>query len=641
MKKLLTMSVAAFMAVMPIAAESYFSDSFNYDEGALYGKGIWAKYGSKTSAPIQVVDTPLSFPNYCDNTKGRAVALTKESGEYTQALFRDKTAEPLTTTVYYSALIQLTTQPSGSRTAAFMALTGANQLDPDKFGDAVAGSEGAGLFAQASGDGFLLGVSRNVANMGNQKSAVAWTANEYALNTTYLVVVKYEPKDGADNDQISLWINPAKSPVEPAADVVAEETASESLVNIRGIELRQGSSAMAKTPDLIIDEVRVASQWSDLFTADDTQAEKPEITTGTSTVDFGKSYRHLTYTKTVNVKAKNLKSDISITAPKSGAVTCDRQTISKAEAESADGCNITLTLNVVDTDNAADNISLASDGATARNIAISWRPIDATAVSSLKQLYDEDNISMTTVYVYKGEAIVTAIDSHYYTFYAQDDQSAAEIRSASGCGYDEVDLSKVAQGDKITDIVANVVFSDDGGIDLVPVAADAWRVISSGNTVQPTEMTFGQIYEAEPANAMFKLIKVKNVRFNDKYAAYPDPEYYGKFNVPFHMVEDPTANGEIWYFYGTDIYKSSTAGYFDNTWQITGICYYLTPTPAVAPRSLADFLKTADGSVNSLRNDEADIQTYYDIHGLQVTNPAPGFYIIRRTDGTTDKVLIK
>ena len=50
---------------------------------------------------------------------------------------------------------------------------------------------------------------------------------------------------------------------------------------------------------------------------------------------------------------------------------------------------------------------------------------------------------MNTLYLYKGNATVTAIDSNFFTFYAQDEQGAAEIRSASGCGYEEVDLTKV------------------------------------------------------------------------------------------------------------------------------------------------------------------------------------------------------
>lgn len=113
---------------------------------------------------------------------------------------------------------------------------------------------------------------------------------------------------------------------------------------------------------------------------------------------------------------------------------------------------------------------------------------------------------MNTLYIYKGEATVTAIDSNFYTFYAQDSQSAAEVRSASGCGYDEVDLTKVKPGDNITDIVGNVIFSDDGGIDFVPVAADAWRVVSEGNVVEPKVLTFEQIHAAEACDVIFQAL---------------------------------------------------------------------------------------------------------------------------------------
>lgn len=42
-------------------AETYLSESFDYAVGNLYGNGRWAKYGKKTSSPLQVVDAPLSF----------------------------------------------------------------------------------------------------------------------------------------------------------------------------------------------------------------------------------------------------------------------------------------------------------------------------------------------------------------------------------------------------------------------------------------------------------------------------------------------------------------------------------------------------------------------------------------------------
>lgn len=642
MKKLLLFCAATMAMALTASAETYLAESFDYAEGNLYGNGKWVKYGKKTTAPIQVAKSPLTFAGYQDNAAGKAVRLTKESGEYCQMLFRDKGTDAAKGTVYYSALVNVSELPSGSRTAAFMALTGANSLDATKFGDTEAGSEGAGLFAQASGEGFKLGVSRNVANLGNVKTSVAWADEECAIGTTYLVVVKYEIIDGADNDRISLWVNPAKGDAEPAASVVAEEECSESLVDVRGIELRQGSSSVAKTPVAVIDEVRVASTWNEIFTPAKADAvETPEITITDMSVDFGKVYKGLTYTKTINVKGKNLKGDISLSSPVSGEVTVSVTTVAKADAESENGCDVVLTLTVDNTAMTSDKIVYAADGAQSRTQIVEWRPIETIAVNSFKELFDEDNISMTTLYVYKGEATVTAIDSNFYTFYAQDSQSAAEVRSASGCGYDEVDLTKVKQGDNITDIVGNVIFSDDGGIDFVPVAADAWRVVSEGNIVEPKVLTFEQIHAAEACDVIFQLVTVKDVKFDEKYGNYPDPDYYGKFNVPFHLVSDKTRSGELWYFRGTDIYNSSTNGYFDKVWTVTGICYYMTPVATVAPRSLADFVVQPEGAVDSIAADEAEVVGYFDFYGRKVENPAPGIYVVRRADGTTGKAVVR
>ena len=642
MKKLLLFCAATMAMALTASAETYLAESFDYAEGNLYGNGKWVKYGKKTTAPIQVAKSPLTFAGYQDNAAGKAVRLTKESGEYCQMFFRDKGTDAAKGTVYYSALVNVSELPSGSRTAAFMALTGANSLDATKFGDTEAGSEGAGLFAQASGEGFKLGVSRNVANLGNTKTSVAWADEECAIGTTYLVVVKYEIIDGADNDRISLWVNPAKGDAEPAASVVAEEECSESLADVRGIELRQGSSSVAKTPVAVIDEVRVASTWNEIFTPAKADAvETPEITITDMSVDFGKVYKGLTYTKTINVKGKNLKGDISLSSPVSGEVTVSAATVAKADAESENGCDVVLTLAVDNTAMTSDKIVYAADGAQSRTQIVEWRPIETIAVNSFKELFDEDNISMTTLYVYKGEATVTAIDSNFYTFYAQDSQSAAEVRSASGCGYEEVDLTKVKQGDNITDIVGNVIFSDDGGIDFVPVAADAWRVVSEGNVVEPKVLTFEQIHAAEACDVIFQLVTVKDVKFDEKYGSYHDPDYYGKFNVPFHLVSDKTRSGELWYFRGTDIYNSSTNGYFDKVWTVTGICYYMTPVATVAPRSLADFVVQPEGAVDSIAADEAEVVGYFDFYGRKVENPAPGIYVVRRADGTTGKAVVR
>ena len=637
----LLFSVATLIATAPFAnAGMLVNDTFDYPEGNLYGCGNWLKYGSKESEPIQVINKSLSFNGYQDAAGGKAVSLTKQSGESLQILFKDKGDSPIVGEVYYSALIHVNELPSGSKTAAFFCLTGANASDPEKFGDAISGSEGGGLFAQASGDGFQLGVSRNVANMGNSKTAVCWGETEYTLNTTYLVVMKYESVEGADNDRVSLWVNPQSGESEPAATVVAEEDATESLFDIRGIELRQGSSPVAKIPGVTIDDVRVATSWTEIFSQEVIpEPDQPEIQLSEVGLNFGSVYQGLSYSKTINVKAQHLKGNITVVTETDGEVTASVAEIPQEEAESADGYNLTLTLNVSALNRNREKIQIESPDAQSRTLTVDWSPIETVAVSSIAELYNEDVIDMNTTYLYTGEATVTCIDAPFFTFYAQDATAAMEVRSANGCGYDEIDLSNLSQGDNVTSLVGHIIFSSDGGIDFIPVAPSAWTVTSEGNTVAPKTVTFEEIANAEGVDLMFQLVTVENITFDPKYGA--DPDYYGWFNVPFHYVYDLTGKGMLWYFQGTDIYKSPTTGYFDKTWKVTGICYYLQPEPAVAPRALSDFSEQENASVGQLSTDVSEISAIYDIYGRRVTlQPADGIYIVRFADGSVRKMLL-
>lgn len=631
------LSLSAFSA----NAETLVNESFDYREGSLYGNGKWIKYGAKFSAPVQVTGSSLQFPGYQEQPVGKTAGLTKESGECVQVLFRDKGTEPVDGAIYYAALINVSELPSGSKTTAFICLTGANALDSEQFGDEIAGSEGGGLFAQAAGDGFNLGVSRNVVNMGNTKTAVSWSAEEYRLNTTYLAVVKYEPAAGDTNDRISLWVNPDKES-EAVVTVTADEDASvaESLANIRGIELRQGSSMLAKIPCVGIDGLRVATSWAEIFNPAGAETPiTPEFTLSEMTFDFGKSYQGVAKKRTVNVKGKNLTGDISVSGMSSGAVsTGGVLSIPKEAAESADGYDLEITLNPNNSSKYDDNIIFNSPGAQSRKLSCLWQPIRTIAVSSIKELYDEDVSNMETVYLYTGEATVTCIDTDFFTFYAQDATGGAEFRSATGCGYDEIDLSGIQEGDNVTNIVGNIIYSDDGGIDFVPVAPDAWETASTGNTVTPAVWTFEQIHNASPYEVMFRLVTVEGISFDPKYADRPD--FYDKFNSPYHIVSDNTLGGWLWYLHGTDIYNKPTAGYFTDKWDVTGICYYMAPTPAIAPRRLSDFKKHDEGAIGSIDSEKDVVTSTYDLYGRKVENPENGIFIQTMSDGSVRKAVI-
>lgn len=77
MNKMLLFCAAFAAMALTANAETYLAESFDYAEGNLYSNGKWVKFGKKTTAPIQVINSPLTFAAYQDAAAGKAVKLTK------------------------------------------------------------------------------------------------------------------------------------------------------------------------------------------------------------------------------------------------------------------------------------------------------------------------------------------------------------------------------------------------------------------------------------------------------------------------------------------------------------------------------------------------------------------------------------
>lgn len=91
-------------------------------------------------------------------------------------------------------------------------------------------------------------------------NAVAWTEYDYALNTTYLVVIKYEFMPEANDDIVTAWINPPLSSVEPAPLLTADATESD-IASIGAVAIRQSHA----NSTAIFDGIRVTNNWALLF----------------------------------------------------------------------------------------------------------------------------------------------------------------------------------------------------------------------------------------------------------------------------------------------------------------------------------------------------------------------------------------
>ena len=104
---------------------------------------------------------------------------------------------------------------------------------------------------------YNLGLSKS-----NNGDECVWSATEFDFNTQHVVVISYENIGNADPLQqvAKLWIDPA-STTQPAATLSQNNpTTSVTRNNLDRIKILQASSA--STPTIILDEIRVANNWS-------------------------------------------------------------------------------------------------------------------------------------------------------------------------------------------------------------------------------------------------------------------------------------------------------------------------------------------------------------------------------------------
>lgn len=240
-------------------ATLYFSDTFDYPAGNLYGQGSWLRYGTQSNAPIQVIGTGLSLPGYAEAAGGSVAMGGINNSDEDLQKFTD--TKILSGTAYASALINVN---SVTDNVFFLTLLGPNF---NALADGKATINNGRIFAcTGTNEGkFKLGISNNEA------SPKAITDAEYELGKTYLIVLKYEFIEGDKNDILSLFVNPADSTAEPSSptlSMVCSLDYNSVDRGIQGIVLMQNGSAVKTAPVLTVDAIKFADSWADLFTGE-------------------------------------------------------------------------------------------------------------------------------------------------------------------------------------------------------------------------------------------------------------------------------------------------------------------------------------------------------------------------------------
>ncbi len=472
-----------------LSAQRLLTESFNREVGNLNAgtntdmgadqQNWWSFSGS--SSYIQVVDTTLTYAGYQENQVGRAVKLPGNGADDFRQFDEVSSGK-----VYASAIVKINSAKSGDY---FMTL-----------GNATSNGMFAKLYVKKEGDSNIrFGIGKST----ESSTFIRYTGN-YPLGV-YLIVLEYEFVAGETNDTVRLYINPTLSTsaatIECVQDTVnASGTAQGAnskadASSLKTINLRQGTN----TPNVVVDEIRVATSWNDIFQS--TNTNQPSIVIAPTSINFD-TYTGEATTQTLNITATNLTEDITI-AGLTSELTASVATINKDDAMATGGFNLTITLNTNTAGNGSANISLSSDGATTVTIPITWNAVQVTDVTDLADLRSRAATAATDTDLFRlsGEAVVSRVFNNY--MYVQDSSGAMFITKDTETNYNV--------GQKVTRLLG-VFTSPLYGLTNFKLM-DKSNIVSENNTIQPVLATLAAM-QAEPSKYEARLVRVEDITFN-------------------------------------------------------------------------------------------------------------------------------
>lgn len=189
----------------------------------------WTAHANVGSGLVGYATTSLTMSNYPSTNIGGSATISSDGAEDVNKVLP---AAITTGTVYYSALVNLSSVGSGTYFLHFM---------DDSYGYS------ARVGAKTDGAGKIL------FGIGATSTPVDYSTTSYDLNTTYLLVASYNTTSGTSN----LYVLTAPTSKEPSTPTVTNTGNSGS--SIQKIAIRQGGTS---GPSATIDGLRVANSWS-------------------------------------------------------------------------------------------------------------------------------------------------------------------------------------------------------------------------------------------------------------------------------------------------------------------------------------------------------------------------------------------
>ena len=280
------------------------TENFDYTAATPLTSNNWVQIAAATPL-LSVANTGLTYSGYNLSAIGNAAKVDTAGQDIYRDLYSNVTAGNLYTSMMIS-VSKVTT--AGDYFFAYL---------PQ---NSTSGYTGR-LYARATGTGFYkIGISKGAV----ATETIAYSNDSFALNTTSLLVIKYQYNTGTLNDSVMVYNFTSGFPTtEPTFATVATIGGTTADATTLGrLALRQGTAANA--PRILVDGIRTASTWSDLNTA--TVSSSPSAfniaftttTTSSTRISWTKNTNYVdsNYTTLVFVKAIN---PIIIGTPNFGA----------------------------------------------------------------------------------------------------------------------------------------------------------------------------------------------------------------------------------------------------------------------------------------------------------------------------------
>jgi hypothetical protein len=222
--------------------------------GSLNSNG-WTTHSGTTPGQLSTLNTAsdngnsLAYAGLAASSGNRVTLVAGNSEDVNKAL------SSMGSTGYYSLLLKVPSTTGINTAGDYFIGFGATS------GTAVTGFAGRLYIKPGSTPNFFVLGLLNTSGTGQ---AINYTTQEFTVNQTHLIVVKFS--NSTSPTSASLFVNPTPGSTEPAA-LLNNNSSTGTFAGLNSLFIRQGGSVSSGTGTLEIDEIRVGSTWESVTPA--------------------------------------------------------------------------------------------------------------------------------------------------------------------------------------------------------------------------------------------------------------------------------------------------------------------------------------------------------------------------------------